>query len=79
MVRIFTKHCDGIRETSRRAEDKKKKQSMECRPKTYPRTKHFKAVRSAGELMPSIFLASECVIRIGILPQGETIHSENTR
>ena len=49
---------------------------MEWRHPNSPRTKKFKAQKSAGKIMANVFLDSQSVILVDFLPKGETINSE---
>ena len=49
---------------------------MEWRHSNSPRTKKFKAQKSAGKIMATVFLDSQGVILVDILPKGQTINSE---
>ena len=53
-----------------------KRKSMEWRHPDSPRTKKFKAQRSAGKVMASVFWDSKEVILVDFMPKGATINSE---
>ena len=54
-------------------EPESKRRSMEWGHPNSPRTKKFKAQKSAGKIMASVFFDSQGVILEGILPKGQII------
>ena len=57
-------------------EPESKRRSMEWRHPNSPRTKKFKAQKSAAKIMATVFWDSQGVILLDFLPKGETINSE---
>ena len=57
-------------------EPKSKRRSMEWRHPNSPRTKKFKAQKSAGKITATVFWDSQSVILLDFLPKGKTINSE---
>ena len=56
-------------------EPESKRTSMEWRHPTSPKTKKFKAEKSAGKVMATIFWDSKGVILLDFLPRGETVNA----
>ena len=57
-------------------EPESKRRSMEWRHPNSPRTKKFRAQKSAGKIMATVFWDSQGVILVDILLKGQTINSE---
>ena len=57
-------------------EPESKRQSMEWRHTSSPQPKKFKAQKSAGKIMATVFWDAQGVILVDFLPKGETINSE---
>jgi len=57
-------------------EPESKRQSMEWRHPSSPKTKKFKTQTSAGKVMATVFWDCRGVILVDFLPQGTTVNSE---
>ena len=57
-------------------EPKSKRRSMQWRHPTSPKPKKFKAQKSAGEIMATVFWDAQGLILVDFMRRGETINSE---